>query len=146
MRRNQAVRRVRNKLAACANSSSNSGPVFPWFDVIKSCRIFDRTLFDPWSHCCNNLVTAAWSVFILKTKLIVINKLLARHSNSTNSSTSYEYDHSPVVLQFKSYRVDESLTKFKPISINSKRTSRFSLIPFKIVQNKVNHGSFLCPP
>lgn len=36
--------------------------------------------------------------------------------------------------------------KFKPMSINSKRISHFSLIPFKMVQNKINYGSFLCPP
>lgn len=89
--RNQAVNLVRNKLAAWANSSSSSGPVLPWFAAIKSWRIFDRTLLDPWSHCCNNFVTDAWSLFMLK-----IGNMQGR---SSTCSWSWSWRDSTLICQ-----------------------------------------------
>lgn len=126
--RNHAVNLVRNKLAACANSSSSSGPVLPWFEAIKSCRIFDRTLFDPWSHCCSNLLTAAWSVFILKSVFIMIKRFCHIHCSSL---VRIENQFELATLHQNSNRKTRNRNKIK-------RKSRLSTLPVVMDHNKAN--------
>ena len=52
-----AVSLVKNKLAACANSCSNSGPVLFWFCFMKSTKILARTTLLPLSHSWRRFVT-----------------------------------------------------------------------------------------
>ena len=55
--RSHAESRARNRLPACANSCSSSGPVLFWFCAMKSSRIFLRTGFAPLSHSCKMFIT-----------------------------------------------------------------------------------------